>query len=259
MSGLIDSHVNLHAEAFDADRDAVIARARAAGITKMLTICDQMENAPAVLALAADHGDIYASLGAHPHYASAHQELTSQALLDAANDKVVAIGETGLDLHYTFSPLDDQIALFRTHIAAARCSGLPLIVHTRDADAYTAAILEEEFAKGAFPILLHCYTSGLELAQRAYRLGAFISFSGIMTFKNAHDVRAIAKEAPLERVILETDCPYLAPVPHRGQRCEPFMVRAVYEAFARLRGQEADALTGLIFENVHRCFPRLAG
>jgi TatD DNase family protein len=259
MSGLIDSHVNLHAGAFDADREEVIARARAAGVSKMITICDRMENAPAVLALAAAHGDIHASLGAHPHYASAHRDLTIEALLDAANDKVVGIGETGLDLHYTFSPLDDQIALFRTHIAAARRSGLPLIVHTREADAHTGTILEEEFAKGAFPILLHCYTSGLELAQRAYRLGAFISFSGIMTFKNAHDVRAIAKEAPLDRVILETDCPYLAPIPHRGRRCEPSMVRQVYEAFGQLRGLEADALAARIFENVHRCFPRLAG
>lgn len=259
MNGLIDSHVNLHAGAFDADREEVIARARAAGITTMITICDRMENAPAVLALAAAHDDIHASLGAHPHYASAHKDLTIEALLDAITDRVVGIGETGLDLHYTFSPLDDQIALFRTHIAAARRSGLPVIVHTREADAYTGAILEEEFAKGAFPILLHCYTSGLELAQRAYRLGAFISFSGIMTFKNAQDVRAIAQEAPLDRVILETDCPYLAPIPHRGRRCEPAMVRHVYEAFAQLRGLQADAMANQIFENVHRCFPRLAG
>lgn len=254
----IDSHVNLHAAAFDQDRADVIARARAAGVSKMITICDQWQNAPAVLALAAAHPDIYASIGAHPHYASAHHDLTCGALLDAISERVVGIGETGLDLHYTFSPLADQIAVFRAHIAAARASGLPLIVHTRNADAQTAQILEDEFAKGAFPILLHCYTSGLELAQTGLRLGAYISFSGIMTFKNAHEVRAVAASAPLDRVILETDCPYLAPIPHRGRRCEPAMVSHVYQAFADLRGEELEALSAQIYANVHRCFPRIA-
>lgn len=256
--GWIDSHVNLHAAAFDADRAAVIARASAANVEAMITICDQMQHAPAVLAIAAEHPNIFASIGAHPHYAKDHGALTSAVLLDGVTDKVVGIGETGLDLHYAFSPLEDQINVFRTHIAAARASGLPVIVHTRNADAQTAAILEEEFAIGAFPILLHCYTSGLELAQRAFKLGAFISFSGILTFKNAHDVRAVAQIAPLDRVILETDCPYLAPIPHRGRRCEPAMVEHVYAAFAQLRGEELTTLTARINDNVRACFPRMA-
>lgn len=253
----IDSHVNLHAAAFDEDREAVIARARAAGVEKMIAICDRLEHAPAVRALAAEHADIYASLGAHPHYASDHRGLTCATLLDGLNDRVVAIGETGLDLYYAHSPLDDQIPVFRAHIAAARASGLPLIVHTRNADAQTAQILEEEHAIGAFPILLHCYTSGMELARRAYRLGAYISFSGIMTFKSADEVRAVAREAPLDRVILETDCPYLAPIPHRGRRCEPAMVAHVYQAFAQLRGEEIDAVCARVYDNVHACFARI--
>lgn len=254
----IDSHVNLHAGQFDEDRADVIARARAAGVGPMVTICDRMENFPAVLALA--HGDarIGASVGAHPHYAKDHLDLTADRLIAAAEDrKVVAIGETGLDLHYNYSPIADQIAVFRAHIAAARATGLPLVVHTREADALTGDILEEEHARGAFPILLHCYTSGIDLARRAYGLGAFISFSGILTFKNAEDVRAVARDAPLERVILETDCPYLAPVPHRGRRCEPAHVRDVYAAFCALRGLDLADGAARIAETFYAVFPRM--
>ncbi|MBY0447942.1 MAG: TatD family hydrolase [Hyphomonadaceae bacterium] len=256
---LIDSHVNLHAEAFADDVDAVIARARAAGVARMITICDRMEHAQTVRMLAHSHTHMYASVGAHPHYAKDHQDLSVQSLLQAAEDPIVAaIGETGLDLHYGFSPLAEQLRVFRTHIAAARASGLPLIVHTREADALTAEVLEEEYAAGAFPILLHCYTSGIELARRGLALGAVISFSGILAFKNAEEVRAVAREAPLDRVILETDCPYLAPPPHRGRRCEPAMVGLVYDAFARLRGLEREELTARVWETFHRLFPRIA-
>jgi TatD DNase family protein len=225
MTWLIDSHVNLHAGAFDSDRAEVIDRARA-----------------------------------HPHYAKDHLDLTPARLVAAAEDrKVVAIGETGLDQHYGYSPIGDQIAVFCTHIAAARETGLPLVVHTREADALTAEILEEEHARGAFKILLHCYTSGPDLARRAYALGARISFSGIMTFKNATDVRAIASEAPLDRVILETDCPYLAPVPHRGRRCEPIHVRDVYAAFAALRGIAMEEAVARIADTFHDLFPMARG
>jgi TatD DNase family protein len=256
MTWLIDSHVNLHASAFDDDRADVIDRARAAGVGPMVAICDRMENFPAVLAIAHADARIGASVGAHPHYAKDHRDLSCERLVAAAADrKVVAIGETGLDQHYGYSPIEDQIAVFRAHIAAARETGLPLVVHTREADALTAEILEEEHAKGAFRILLHCYTSGPELARRAYALGASISFSGIMTFKNAEDVRAIAREAPLHRVILETDCPYLAPVPHRGRRCEPAHVRDVYAAFAALRGLEMEEAAARIAETFHDLFP----
>ena len=256
MSMLIDSHVNLHAHAFDADRAEVIGRARAAGVGPMVTICDQMQNFDAVLGIARADERIGASVGAHPHYPKDHLDLSQTRLVAAAGDtKVVAIGETGLDQHYLHSPLEDQIQVFRAHIGAARETGLPLIVHTREADALTADILEEEYAKGAFKILLHCYTSGPDLARRAYALGARISFSGIMTFKNAEDVRAIARDAPLDRVILETDCPYLAPVPHRGRRCEPAHVRDVYAAFCALRGLEMHDAAARIADVFFDLFP----
>lgn len=257
---LIDTHVNLHAEAFAADREAVIAAARAAGVVRMLTICDRMENAEAVRAIAAAHPDIAASVGTHPHHAKDHQALDARALIAAADHpEIAAIGETGLDLHYNYSPLEDQVRVFRAHIAAARATGLALIIHTRNADAETAEILEEEYARGAFPMLLHCYTSGMDLARRAWALGGFISFSGILTFKTAEEVRAVAREAPLDRVVLETDCPYLAPAPKRGRRCEPAFVAEVYAYFCALRGLDPAAGAEMIAGTVRRCFPRLMG
>lgn len=252
---LIDSHVNLHHAKFAEDRAAVIAAARAAGVRTMVTICDTMANADEVLAIAKADPDIWASVGAHPHYASDHIGLTVEALVAAARDrKIVGIGETGLDLHYTFSPLEDQVSVFRTHIAAARAADLPLIVHTREADDLTADILEEEHARGPLRILMHCYTSGEILARRALALGAYFSFSGILTFKNADDVRAIAARTPLDRVILETDCPYLAPIPHRGRRCEPVHVVEVYRCFAQVRGLSMTACEDIVAENFHRIF-----
>ena len=254
----IDSHVNLHAGAFVEDQAEVVARARAAGVGPMVTICDRMENFPAILAIAHADARIGASVGAHPHYAKDHLDLTPARLIAAAEDrKVVGVGETGLDRHYGYSPIEDQVAVFRAHITAARQTGLPLIVHTREADDLTGDILEEEHARGTFPILLHCYTSGLALARRAFALGAYISFSGILTFKNAEDVRAVAREAPLDRVILETDCPYLAPVPHRGRRCEPAYVRDVYAAFCALRGFDLADGARLIEETFYAVFPRM--
>lgn len=254
---LIDSHVNLHHARFAEDREAVIARARAAGVGTMVTICDEIGNFPDVLAIAQAHEDIWASVGAHPHNAKAHRALTAQQLIELARDpKVVGVGETGLDLHYGFSPIEDQIAAFRAHIAAAKATGLPLIVHTRAADDLTADILEEEAGQG-LSILMHCYTSGEALARRALALGATFSFSGIMTFKNADDVRAIAAMVPLDRVILETDCPYLAPVPHRGQRCEPAHVAEVYRCFAALRGLTHEACEAIVAENFQRLFARI--
>jgi len=251
---LIDSHVNLHAAQFAGDASAVLVRAREAGVQRMVTICDRMENALTVAEIAQREPDIHASIGAHPHYAKDHTWLTAHDLLAGLTPRTAGIGETGLDLHYRYSPLEDQLAVFRSHIQAARESGLPLIVHTREADAETAQVLTEEYAKGPFRILLHCYTSGGELAARALALGAVISFSGILTFKNAHDVRAVAAQTPLDRVILETDCPYLAPAPFRGRRCEPIMVREVYQAFAALRGLEEAEVAERVWSNFHRLF-----
>lgn len=255
---LIDSHVNLHHHLYDADREAVIDRARAAGVSRMITICDKIENFPAVIAIAERHDDIYASVGAHPHYARDHLDLTADKLIElGGHPKVVGIGETGLDQHYKHSPFEDQVEVFRAHAEAARTLGKTLIIHTREADAAMGDLLEEEAGKGPLSILMHCYTSGAELARRAVKLGAFISFSGIMTFKNADDVRAVALETPLDRIIVETDCPYLTPVPHRGQRCEPHHVADVQAALLKLRGLEAEEGAALLADNFFRIFPHV--
>ncbi len=256
---LIDSHVNLHHQSFADDRDAVIARAREAGVTRMITICDKIENFKKVIAIAAANTDIYASVGAHPHYAKDHLDLTAERLIEmGAHPKVVGVGETGLDQHYKFSPFEDQVNVFRAHAEAARKLDKTLIIHTREADEAMAQLLEEEAGKGPLRILMHCYTSGMELARRALALGAYVSFSGIMTFKNAEDVREVARMVPLDRVIVETDCPYLAPVPFRGQRCEPAHVAAVQAYFCKLRGLEEGEGSALLAENVFRLFPTIA-
>lgn len=238
---LIDSHVNLHAPQFADDQAEVIARARAAGVGRMVTICDRVDRFPAVLAVAQAHADIWCSVGAHPHEAKDFQSLEPQELIRlAADPKVVGIGETGLDFFYDLSPRDVQAKVFRAHIAAARETQLPLIVHSRDADAEMADILEAEHAAGAFPLLLHCYTSGPELLARAAALGAFFSVSGIATFKAAEDVRQRVVEMPADRIIVETDCPYLAPVPMRGRRNEPAFLPHVLAKLAEIRGWSLD-------------------
>lgn len=256
---LIDSHVNLHHHAFAADCEAVIARARDAGVGCMITICDRIGNFPDVIAIAEAHDDIYASVGAHPHYAKDHLDLTAERLIELGrHERVVGVGETGLDQHYRFSPFEDQVRAFRAHAAAARALAKPLIIHTREADEAMAELLEEEAGKGLLALLMHCYTSGPELARRALALGAYFSFSGIITFKNADDVRAIAREVPLDRVIVETDCPYLAPAPHRGRRCEPMHVADVQAAFCQLRGLGEEEGAALLADNFFRLFPMIA-
>ncbi|HWA63024.1 MAG TPA: TatD family hydrolase [Caulobacteraceae bacterium] len=234
---LIDSHVNLHAPQFAEDQAEVIARARAAGIALMVTISDKVSSFEAVHALAMAHDDIWCTVGTHPHEAKENPELTADDLCAlAARPKVVGIGETGLDFHYDLSPRDVQARVFRAHIEAARRTGLPLVVHTREADEVMGAILEEEHARGPFRILMHCYTSGAGLARRAAALGAWFSVSGIATFKAAEDVRAVIRDMPAERIILETDCPYLAPVPMRGRRNEPAFLPHILAKLAEIRG-----------------------
>lgn len=250
---MFDTHVNLHAEAFADDLEDVLARARTAGITRFLAICDRFDNYPAVRAIAEAHSDIWNTAGVHPHHAKDFTALSEDELLGAASDpNTVAIGETGLDFHYGYSGEADQVANFRRHIAVARETGLPLVVHTREADDLTGDILEEEYAKGAFPILLHCYTGGQRLADRGLALGAFFSVSGILSFKGARDVRAVISTIPLERIILETDCPYLAPVPYRGRRNEPAFLLHVAEALAALHDRTA-ADIGTICERNALC------
>jgi TatD DNase family protein len=256
---LIDSHVNLHAPQFDEDREAVIARALGAGVRLMVNISDRVSNFEAVRDVAR-HPDIWCTVGTHPHYAQEDPSLAPGRLIELAQDpRVVGIGECGLDFHYDLSPRDIQAEVFRAHVVAARETGLPLVVHTREADAVMAEILATEYAKGAFRILMHCYTSGADLARRAAALGAWFSVSGIATFKAAEDVRALIREMPAERIMVETDCPYLAPVPYRGRRCEPAMLPKVLEKLAEIRGwtlKEAEARSEEAFFAVFDRIPR---
>lgn len=234
---LIDSHVNLHAPQFAEDVEAVIERARQAGVGLMVTICDKVSSFEAVHALAMAHDDIWCTVGTHPHEAKENPELTAAALEALADrPKVAGIGECGLDFHYDLSPREVQARVFRAHINAAQRTGLPLVTHTRLADDIMAQILEEEHARRPFKLLMHCYTSGPDLARRAAALGAWFSVSGIATFKAAEAVRAVIADMPADRIIVETDCPYLAPVPFRGHRNEPAYVGYVLAKLADIRG-----------------------
>ena len=259
---LIDSHVNLHAPQFDEDRDAVIDRARAAGVRLMVEISDRLTTFEATHALAMAHDDIWCTVGVHPHEAKDAADLTADTLLTLAQrPRVVGVGECGLDFHYDLSPRDVQARVFRQHVAAARQSGLPLVVHTREADDVMAGILKEEMAEGPFRLLMHCYTSGPELAKTAAEIGAWFSVSGIATFKAADEVRAVIRDMPADRIIVETDCPYLAPVPYRGRRNEPAYVGHVLEKLAEIRGwsvEEADRRTTDAFFSLFDRIPRPA-
>jgi TatD DNase family protein len=255
---LFDTHVNLHGEAFTADLKAVIGRARSAGVTRMITICDRLESLPAIRRLASLHPDIWRTAGVHPHHAKDFLELDPETLATEASDpRMVGVGECGLDQHYGYSGLDEQVRCFRTHIEAAQVTQLPLVVHTREADELTGDMLEESSARRPFPVLLHCYTGGMRLAQRATEFGAYFSVSGILTFKAAQAVRDVIATLPLDRIILETDCPYLAPIPHRGRRNEPAYLVEVCKAFASLRGLSFDEAARLTTQNALRLFGRV--
>ncbi|ABI76537.1 hydrolase, TatD family [Hyphomonas neptunium ATCC 15444] len=256
---MFDTHVNLHGEAFADDLQDVLGRAREAGVRRFLAICDRFDNFPAVHAIAKAENDMWCSVGTHPHHAKDFTSLTPEMLIDAAqDDKVVAIGETGLDFHYGYSPEKEQVASLLTHIVAARKTDLPLILHTREADDQMADILETEIAKGAFRPLLHCYTGGEGLAKRALACGAYFSVSGILSFKSAKDVRSVMSEVPMERIILETDCPYLAPVPMRGRRNEPAYLAHVAEALAALKGMPVDEVKAITEANALTLFSKVS-
>jgi len=256
---IIDSHVNLHAPQYDDDRAAVIDRARGAGVELMVNICDRVSNFPACRAIA-EAPDIWCTVGTHPHEAKDDPNLSAATLVDlAADPRVVGIGECGLDFHYDLSPRDIQARVFRAHCAAARETGLPLVVHTREADDAMGDILEAEHAAGPFRMLMHCYTSGADLARRCAALGAWFSVSGIATFKAAEDVRAVIRDMPATRILVETDCPYLAPVPHRGRRNEPAYVPHVLAKLAEVRGwslADAEARTTDAFFDLFDRIPR---
>jgi len=253
---LVDSHC--HLDHFQGQEQAdVVARARAAGIGQMVTIGTRLGAQAATVRDIADRHGVLATVGIHPHNAGEREAPTVEELLkEADHPRVVGIGESGLDYFYDKAPRDMQRAGFRAHIAAARASGLPLVIHARDADADVAAILEDEAGKGAFPFLLHCFSSGADLARTALRLGGYVSFSGILTFPKSEENRAIAAEVPADRLLVETDSPYLAPVPMRGKRCEPAYVAHTAARLAAVRGMGTAALADLTTANFHRLFQR---
>ena len=249
---LVDSHCHLDFPDFADERGEVIARARAAGVAAMLTIATRLDEFPGVLAIAEADAGIWCSVGAHPHEAADHSDLLPERLIAlSAHPKVVGLGETGLDFHYDLSPRDIQERVFRAHIAASRATGLPLIIHAREADAEIAGILADERPP---PGVLHCFSSGRGLAETAIALGFLISISGIVTFKNADELRAIVRDVPLDRLLVETDSPYLAPVPYRGKRNEPAFVAATAAAVASLKGVEPEEVAAVTTANFFRLF-----
>ncbi len=255
---LVDSHCHLDFPDFAAELDEVVARARAAGIGTMVTISTRVKKFDQLRAVAERFDDVYCSVGTHPHNAHEELDVTADDLVRIAeHPKVVAIGEAGLDYHYDTSPREAQAAGLRTHIAAARTTGLPLVIHAREADQDLAAILKEESGKGAFPAVLHCFSSGRALAEAGIALGHYVSFSGILTFKNAQDIRDIARDMPADRILVETDAPYLAPVPHRGKRNEPSFVAETAAVLAETRGVSREAIAAQTTENFHRLFAKV--
>jgi TatD DNase family protein len=255
---LVDSHCHLDFPDFSTELDAVVARARAAGVGRLVTISTLVGKFPALRAIAERFDEVYCSVGTHPHHAAKEPNVTVDDLVAAAkHPKVVAIGEAGLDYHYDNSPRDAQERGFRTHIAAARETKLPLVIHAREADEDIARILEEESKKGVFPFVLHCFTGGEELARRGVALGGYVSFSGILTFKNSEDLRKIAAQLPEDRILVETDAPFLAPNPYRGKRNEPAYVAETARVLAETRGVSAEGIAKITSANFFRLFSKV--
>lgn len=255
---LVDSHCHLDFPDFAPELDAVVDRARKAGIGRMVTISTRVHQFAKLHAITSRFDDVYCSIGTHPHHAAEEPDITTADLVKIAGEKkVVAIGEAGLDYHYDNSPPDAQERGFRTHIAAARETGLPLVIHAREADEDVARILEEETGKGTFPFILHCFTGGMNLANRGVALGGYVSFSGILTFKKSDGLREIAAALPEDRILVETDAPYLAPGPWRGKRNEPSYVRETARVLAETRGVSADAIASTTTENFFRLFSKV--
>lgn len=256
---LIDSHCHLEYKGLVEDQQGVLARAREAGVGGFLSISTRQREWGQVIGTAEREADVWASVGIHPHEADAHADMGEAALLEiAAHPRVIAIGETGLDYYYDHSDRETQQALFRRHIAVARETGLPLIVHTRDAEDDTARIMAEEMERGAYPALIHCFTASANFARIVLDLGLTISLSGIVTFKNAKDLQAIAAEVPEDRLLVETDAPFLAPVPNRGKVCEPAFVADTARFVAELRGVSPEALAETTTRNFQRLFAKAA-
>ena len=255
---LVDSHCHLEYEGLVDDRPGVLARARAAGVGAFLNISTKRSEWDQVVATAEREPDVYASIGIHPHHADDHQDLSEDDLrAAAAHPKVVGLGETGLDYYYGRSDRGAQQALFRRHIAVARETGLPVIIHTRDAEEDTAAILRDEMAQGTFPALIHCFTASESFGAQVLELGLSISISGIVTFKNAADLAEFASRIPEDRLLVETDSPFLAPVPHRGRPCEPAFVADTARFLAQQRGVSVKELETTTTTNFNRLFTKV--
>jgi TatD DNase family protein len=255
---LVDSHCHLDFPDFANELDAVVARAGAAGIGRIVTISTRVRRHAELIDIAERYTEVFCSVGTHPHQAHEEGDITTADLIERTrHPKVVAIGEAGLDYHYDYSPRAAQEQGFRRHIAAARETGLPLVIHAREADDDVARILEEETGKGAFPAVLHCYTGGRELAFKAVALGLYVSFTGILTFKKSDDLRAIAADLPIERIFVETDAPYLAPGKFRGKRNEPAYVVETAKVLAEVRGLGFDDIVRQTTENFFRLFTKV--
>jgi TatD DNase family protein len=255
---LVDSHCHLDFPDFAGELDGVVARARDAGVGRIVTISTRVRRQDGLLAIAERFPDVFCSVGTHPHHA--HEELDISAadlVARTRHPKVVAIGEAGLDYHYDNSPRAAQAKGFRAHIAAARETGLPLVIHSRDADADMAAILREETGTGRFPAVLHCFTGGRDLAFTGIELGLYVSFTGILTFKKSDELRTIAAELPADRILVETDSPYLAPGKFRGERCEPAYVVETAQVLAETRGVSAEEIARQTTENFFRLFGKV--
>jgi TatD DNase family protein len=255
---LIDSHCHLDFPDFADDLDGVVTRARAAGVARIVSISTRVMRHAELLAIAERFPDVYCSVGTHPHHADQELDIGVEELVARTrHPKVVAIGEAGLDYYYDKSPREAQARGFRNHIAAARATSLPLVIHSRDADADMAQMLEEETGKGAFPAVLHCFTGGDDLARRAIALGLCISFTGILTFRKSDELRAIARSLPADRILVETDAPYLAPGPYRGKRNEPSYVIETAKVLAETRGVSLDEIARQTTENFFRLFRKV--
>lgn len=256
---LADSHCHLNYKGLAEDQQAILARARARGVTAMLNIATRESEWDDVLATAEAEPDVWATVGIHPHEADQHPHIDTERLIERAqHPRVVGIGECGLDYHYDHSDRAQQQSSFRAHIAAARQVGVPIVVHTRDAEADTAAILRDELGKGAFAGVIHCFTGTSEFADIALDLGFYISISGIVTFKSAASLQEIAARLPADRLLIETDAPFLAPVPHRGKTGEPAFVADTAAFLAKLRGEEVSILQDVTAHNFHRLFSKTA-
>lgn len=253
----VDSHCHLNYKGLVEDQQGVLARARAAGVTQMLNISTRASEWDAVIAVAERESDVMASVGIHPHEADVHPDVETATLVEKArHPRVIGIGESGLDYYYDHSDRARQRDSFRNHIAAARETQLPLIVHTRDAEEDTYQILSEEMGKGAYPALIHCFTASRDFADKVLALGLYISISGIVTFKNAKELQAAAKAIPLDRLLIETDSPFLAPVPHRGRPCEPAFVADTARFLAELREEPLETLADATSANFYRLFSK---